>query len=143
MIYYGIGLDEDTVLKYFAAAKNPDIRGVRLKNIRGYLDQCCHAEDCFLSQRYHIQDPFLRAMIIPNTVLFRVEFEKKPVLGEIIEIKPIPRRYVEDIIDMTPLCQNTAYGSIVGLRHLATERSGRETGQYAATIEYLVKTGIL
>ena len=136
MIYHGIGLDEDTVLKYFAAAQNAYISGVRLLNIRSYLDNCCHSEDCFISQRYHIKDPFVRATVIPNAVVFHVEFEAKPVLGEIIEIEPIPRRYVEDIIDMTPVCPNTAYSNIVGLWHPSYSA-------HAATIEYLVQTGIL
>jgi len=136
MICCGIGLDEDAVIKYFAAAKNQSIWGVRLKNIRDYLDDCCFPAGSFYAQKYHIQDPFIRAVVIPNTVMFHIEYEEKAVLGEIVEVEPIPRRFVDEILEITPVCRNTAYSNIIGLYH--PELSG-----YSATIGYLIETGIL
>lgn len=115
MIFHGIGLNEETVVKYFAAAKSAKIGKKWITLFREYLEYCLYEKD-FQPMRYCIQDPFIRAMVIPNAVMFQVEFESSVACGNVKNVRPLPRGIAKEILQY-PLSvwPNSAYTHIVGL----------------------------
>lgn len=115
MIYNGIGLNEETVIRYFDAAKSAMIGKKWITLFREYIVYCLYSQD-FQPMRYCIVDPFVRSVVISNAVMFQVDFVESAALGKIKSIRPLPRGIAKEILQY-PLSvwPNSAYTHIVGL----------------------------
>lgn len=114
MIYHGIGLNEETVVKYFNAAKSAQIGKPWIGLFRDYLAYCLYND--FQPMQYTINDPFVRAMVIQNAVLFQIDFVENPVIGKLKRIMPLPRGMTKEILRYpVTIWPDSAYSHIVGL----------------------------
>jgi len=140
VIYHGIGLNEETVVKYFNVAKDSSLGKMDRKVIRSYLNECSVPE--LSLWQYRIRDPFERLVIVPTFVQYSIEFEEIPCLGEVVDIGPIRQDAIEAIIDANihqdTTMLNTAYTYVVGY----LSRSHTKHAIYK-TIERLARDGKL